>query len=483
MINRVRVTTQKISDFNIGAIIRTLLEAVAQEIDELYQQMIHGLIEAIGVSVYSSFDFPALGATSSTGAIRVVVTAPAAAILLGAGSVLTTLDATQSFTSTADVTIASGGTYADVPVAANAPGTAGNLAAGVGFTMAPTPAGFLSASNLAAFQWGTDAETSVQHKARFGQFVQTLARATCPSLVYALLRLTYITDSAGNVTEAVRSAVVDEPYLTDNTQPVGLVNCYIHNGVGSTSAALVARGQAVVDGYYDAAGKPVPGYKAAGSHVVVAAATELPVGVTAAITTASGYDPTLTATAVQQAIYAYILGLPTSTGYLAAQAEGAALAVPGVVNYTPLAMPPAPAAPVLGSSVAGALAAATYYVKVTYTNAAGETVPSAEANLAVAANSVLTVASPAAEGTATGYQVYVGLSAGTETLQTSAPVAIGANWTEPTTGLVAGAVPPTFSAQGDVPGAVGVKVMPGTLAITGTAAPAASAGSAFGSAS
>ncbi|MHB1673774.1 MAG: phage tail tube protein [Acidobacteriaceae bacterium] len=106
---------------------------------------------------------------------------------------------------------------------------------------------------------------------------------------------------------------------------------------------------------------------------------------------------------------------------------------------------PAPGAPVLSASTAGALAAATYYVKTTYVAGGGESLPSAESNLAVVVDDVLNVASPAASGGATGYNVYVGDATGTETKQTAAPIAIGTPWVEPTTGLIAGAALPVAS--------------------------------------
>lgn len=110
----------------------------------------------------------------------------------------------------------------------------------------------------------------------------------------------------------------------------------------------------------------------------------------------------------------------------------------------------APAAPALGSAAGGTLAATTYYVKVTYVTAAGETLPSAESSLAVAVNNVLTVTSPSAQAGATGYNVYVGTASGNETLQNSTPIAIGTNWTEPTTGLIAGVAMPTASTAGSL---------------------------------
>ncbi len=107
-----------------------------------------------------------------------------------------------------------------------------------------------------------------------------------------------------------------------------------------------------------------------------------------------------------------------------------------------------PAAPTLSSVAAGTLAATTYYVKITYVNAAGETLPSAEASLAVAADYVLSVASPAATSGASGWNVFVSTATGTETLQNSSPIAIGTAWQEPTTGLIAGSALPTTSTFG-----------------------------------
>ena len=104
----------------------------------------------------------------------------------------------------------------------------------------------------------------------------------------------------------------------------------------------------------------------------------------------------------------------------------------------------APSAPILSAVSSGALAAATYYVRVTYLTAAGETVTSLESTLAVAANNVLQVASPAAASSATGWNVYIGTAANVETLQNSSPIAIGTAFTEPTSGLIKGDALPDF---------------------------------------
>lgn len=103
----------------------------------------------------------------------------------------------------------------------------------------------------------------------------------------------------------------------------------------------------------------------------------------------------------------------------------------------------------LTSVASGSLAGATYYVRSTYVTAAGETTPAPETNAVVAINHVLNVASPATETGATGWNVYVSTSAGTETRQNTTPIAIGTAWQEPNTGLIAGnALPNVNTATG-----------------------------------
>lgn len=98
----------------------------------------------------------------------------------------------------------------------------------------------------------------------------------------------------------------------------------------------------------------------------------------------------------------------------------------------------APTAPVLSATGSSTLAAQTYYVRVTYTDSSGnESITSPESMLAVAVNKLLKVTSPGASTGATHYNVYVALAPNTETLQNSAPIALGTDWTESSGGLTA----------------------------------------------
>lgn len=110
----------------------------------------------------------------------------------------------------------------------------------------------------------------------------------------------------------------------------------------------------------------------------------------------------------------------------------------GVLNQ-PMA---SPAAPALSQVAGGTIAATTYYAKATYVTSLGETMVGAESTLAVAADYLLSVASPSAVIGASGWNVYISTATGTETKQNTTVIPIGTAWTEPTTGLISGAGTP-----------------------------------------
>lgn len=332
MLNRMKATTTKITDFNIGSVARTLVEAPAVEIDELYQQIFHGLKEAIPVATYNSFDFSLLGAVPASGTIRVTITAQASAVLIASGTVFTTQGGSYTYTSASDVTIGAGSTTGDVLAAANVGGVATNLPASTSFTPNPLPTGFVSASNVSAFSNGADPETDVQRKVRFNQYIQALQRGTLAALTYGA-KLAAIYDANGVEIERVRSVSIVEPWLTDDLQPISLVNVYVHNGSGSTSGSLVNQASNVLYGYYDSLGNAVPGWKAAGIKVVVAAATEVAQNISGVITPLAGYDgPTLN-TLAQGVIANYMLSINIGAPFQCAEAIYLVKGIPGVANF------------------------------------------------------------------------------------------------------------------------------------------------------
>jgi hypothetical protein len=104
---------------------------------------------------------------------------------------------------------------------------------------------------------------------------------------------------------------------------------------------------------------------------------------------------------------------------------------------------PIPMAPVPGlSTIPGSGAAETFYVAATWVNAAGqEGAPSDDASLSTAPGQDLVVTLTGPPQIAVGWNVYVGLSPSTLTLQNDIPLVLGNSWTM--TGPLSPGVAPT----------------------------------------
>lgn len=157
-------------------------------------------------------------------------------------------------------------------------------------------------------------------------------------------------------------------------------------------------------------------------------------------------------------LWTNVTGVPGATPNAACRLYSSVQSNSWIIRFSiHVALAP-PARPTLTATPGGPLIARTYFIRVTYVNAAGETIASAENHVAIAAGRRLTVNSPPALAGATGYNVYAGTTAGSGTLQNSAAIAIGTRFTEPATGLVAGTAPPAADTSGGLvaPGAPGV---------------------------
>ena len=115
---------------------------------------------------------------------------------------------------------------------------------------------------------------------------------------------------------------------------------------------------------------------------------------------------------------------------------------------------PIPSTPNIETTVSGALAARTYFIKVTFVDSAGgESIPSTSAaRQYIPANSLVKVKSPNPSFTKSSsgityskYNVYISTTEGSETKQSVTTIDIGTDWTEPGSGLIAGTALPTTS--------------------------------------
>lgn len=287
MLNHMRGTTTKITDFMPGSVSRTLVEAPAVEIEELYQQIFNGLREAIPVATFQSFGFDKLPATYARGFVSVSCADPASeAFTLVSGSEFTTLDG-RAYLSTKPILWAEGETSVRIPVIAAKPGLSYNVAAGAITESAALDAKY-TVSN-AAINNGRNDETDPERETRFAAFVAGLSRGTTYACI-AAAESTTVTDEEGNIQEYVTRSGI--------TEIAGYVRIFIYSSAGKPTAKLLANGQRLIDGHKDPETRKITsGYRSGGVRVDLLSMVEREVPLSARVRMQDGY--TLTAAVIQ----------------------------------------------------------------------------------------------------------------------------------------------------------------------------------------
>lgn len=325
-IAHMRGVTDKITDFQPGSVARTLVEAPASEIEELYMQMLLGLRDAIPVATFKSFGFDPLPASMAHGFVSMSLTpAPTVASSVPLGTTFRTADG-RSYVSTAAVAWPAGTSMVRVPVRSTVAGTIGNVPAGAITITTLTGTASYVISN-AAITNGRDPETDREREARFAEFIRSLSRGTLAACRYALSTV-HILDENGNVDEYVTRIGLLEDY--------GNVRYWIYSNKGIASAELVSKANNVINGYTANDGTVVPGFRAAGVRIDVLAMVERAVPMSIQVGMFPGDELT---TAVRQAItdqYATSIRAiaPSETVFLKSIVEDM-LAVDGVRTIVP----------------------------------------------------------------------------------------------------------------------------------------------------
>lgn len=272
MILSARAHTERVTDYNVGSVARTLLEAPALEIDALYQAMVLNLLDAIPIAIYEGFGFSALPAVAAAGFVTFSVVEPVAgaARVIPAGTVLRAPGQATTYQTQAAAVIGIGATSTTVLIACTETGDIGNALSAT-ITAADTGMADLTVTNPEPILGGRGPETAEERRARFVRYIQSLARGTVASLQYAVQQA-QITALNGQVIERVERVAVEET--------PGHVDVWVYNGRGSTSIELVAAAARILEGYWDETTQDwIPGYRPAGMRTDVQAMTEQPVDV------------------------------------------------------------------------------------------------------------------------------------------------------------------------------------------------------------
>ena len=353
--------------------------------------------------------------TSNTSGNAATATALAASPTQCSGAVATGIASSGNANCTPTPTLGASGTLGSV--------TMGNATSGT-VTLEPVTGALGSVTATLPANTGTLAETNLAQTwsasqtfgtlSATGQITSTVATGTAPFSVAS-------TTEVANLNAASVGG-----YTLPCTVPTLVSGDYLTNNGTTCSWAAVSGGSFTVDTAPSGISVTPP----CTYNMVKVTATDYQIAapVQSAPTTAS------TGGSLAGNTYYYVVTATTSAGQTTASGQQA------ITSDTD--SPPTNGA--LTSTSGGTLAATTYYVRSTWVTASGQTTGATETSLAVAADNVLNVAAPASPpSNATGWNVYVSTSSGTETLQNSSPLGTTTAWVEPTTGLVTGASLPS----------------------------------------
>ena len=300
MVAHARASSLKLTDFNVGSVTRSWLEANAMALDELWVTTGNGIKSAIPEAVYEGFGFDRLPAAYAVGSITFFLdSAATTAVVIPSGTVVRSLGGTIEYITLSAGVIGEGTTEVTVPARAATPGAASNVATDtltVPFTEGTING--LRSTNRAPIDMGRDLESDTEREARFAEYVISLSRGTVAAVAYAA-KLARILDGGGHLSERVEHVGMREV--------PGTVWLYVHNGVGGTSRELVDLVESIIEGEANYSnGTFIPGYRSAGVEVIYSAAADLLIDVSIRASMAIGYEKPATidsASAALQAMY------------------------------------------------------------------------------------------------------------------------------------------------------------------------------------
>ena len=303
MINNVNALSSELTDFNIGSKNRTILEAVARELDQYYQNFLKGIYEAIPVAIYKSFVFGRQPASQTSGYVTFTrVSGTIENVSIPEGTQVRVPNTTKTYATNSAVTIAAGEDTIDAFVVATVAGSDWNVAADTITELVSSVTNVASVTNASSFSNGSDEESDYERKLRFQLWVSNLARATRTSIEYGA-KLAQITDDNGVPTEIVDKVLIHEPCIDDDPAgDVGIVNVYLWNGVDGASTALRAEVKKILLGYTNDEGEQVPGWKGAGIIVYVYEVEADTQDLEISIETETGYTVDSLSTEINQAV-------------------------------------------------------------------------------------------------------------------------------------------------------------------------------------
>ena len=264
----------KITDFNEGSIIHTILDTVARIAERAYVAIRQGYNEMLAILPYSPFKFTKKEGYYASGTV-----------VSGGGFTFTTTEA--------GIIPADSLNSEPVTVIADGAGSDYNIAAGVISAIdSIVPADVVSVTNSSAFTGGTDEETDAEFEERFRTYINGLSGTN-----------SYAIKSAALSVNAVRSVSIQnhKPPLKN----IYNMSVYIDDGSGGASEETLDAVKLAIEGDNT---EENPGHLAPGVNIRVITPTAVPVNIEMNVSVIST-DTEEARTEIQNVVTAYVNSL------------------------------------------------------------------------------------------------------------------------------------------------------------------------------
>jgi uncharacterized phage protein gp47/JayE len=316
-------------DLTVGSVLRAILEANAALALWMQWLMVQTLATtrlatssgADCDSFAADFSFARLPAVAATGQVTFARFTPSIAAFIPVGTGVSTADNSQNFVVIADpanpaynasaggYTLAAGLSSVTAALVANEAGSAGNVQPGAISLLSSAVSGVDTVSNAQALTGGADAETDTAFRARFGNYLASLSRATNLAIGAAIAA----------IQQGLSYSVRENVNQTGAAQ-MGHFVVTVDDGSGNPPVSLLSTVQQTVDSI-----RPV------GTSFAVQGPVVSTANISVTLVTSAGASHAAAVTAVASAFEDYISGLPIgatlSYTRLAQLAYGASSAV------------------------------------------------------------------------------------------------------------------------------------------------------------
>lgn len=295
----VQSAASNLIDLTVGSVLRAILEANAS-VALWMQWLILQVLQTTRAATSSGADLDSwmadmslsrLPAVAAVGLVTFSRYASSTTALIPAGALVRTTDGAKTFAVTSDTTntawtaalngymIASGQTSLTVPVIAQTPGSAGNVLAGSITLIATAMPGVDLVTNSAPTMNGADAESDIQFRARFVNYISSRSRATGAAIEYSI----------SSVQQGLNFAVAQNVDTTGNPF-LGNFVVTVDDGTGYPPSTLLGVVSAAVD-----AVRPIGSSFSVQPPNVLVANVSLTVSVTTGATKSQVVSPIATA--------------------------------------------------------------------------------------------------------------------------------------------------------------------------------------------